>query len=489
MRDSVKVSTRRGLRLLPLVLSLGLSACMVGPEYVRPELPHGDESFKYGTGPDYIEGRTDPAFWRQFGDPLLTELVEHALTNAYDVRIAQAQLREARALRREANWQGLPDLNFNAARTRSSQSEDEFFGPDASFRKQDLYESGFDASWELDLWGGARRYREALRRDLDAQAARLADVQVLIVAETARNYLEMRGLQRRLAAARSNVEAQAETLRLTQLRLDAGSGTELDVARAQAQYQSSLALIPGLEQQLQTITGTVAFLTTRNGYELGPAMLAQVNDITLPAQLSIAPPAELLRRRPDVVAAEQDLAAATARIGVNVASLFPRVSLIGSFGYTADSAGDLGNSGSERYRFGPSLSWGLINIGETKARIAASEARAEAQLARYERVVYQALLETENTLNGYRRARITREATEAAAKASQDSQRLAKLRFDAGVADLFTVLDADRVKFDADDRLAQAQTAEATALVALYKALGGGFFEHQPQPPDVAESP
>jgi multidrug efflux system outer membrane protein len=471
-----ELSILRAWRALPLALVL--SGCTVGPDYVRPQLPHGGESFKYGNAPDYQEGRTDPAFWRLFGDPLLSELVEHALLNAYDIRIAQAQLRESRALRREANWQGLPALNFSASKTRSSQSEDEFFGPDPAFRKQDLYDAGFDTSWELDLWGGARRYREALRRDLDAGAARLADVQVLIAAETARNYLEMRGLQRRLTAARDNLDAQAQTLKLTRLRLDAGSGTELDVARAQAQFQGSMALIPGLEQQLQTITGTVAFLTTRDGYELGPQILAQVNPISLPQQLSIAPPAQLLRRRPDVVAAEQELAAATARIGVNVASLFPRVSLIGSFGAAADSAGDLISSGSERYRFGPSLSWGLINLGQTKARIAASEARAEGQLARYERVVYQALLESENTLNGYRRARITREATEAAAQASQDSQRLARLRFDAGVSDLFTVLDADRVKFDADDRLAQAQTAEATALVAVYKALGGGFFEY-----------
>lgn len=474
----LKVSIRRPLRLLPALLSLALSACMVGPDYVRPELPHGDDNFKYATAPEYVQGRTDPAFWRQFGDPLLSELVEHALANAYDVRIAQAQLREARALRREANWQGLPDLNVSAGKTRSSLSSDEAFVPDPSFSKQDLYDLGFDASWELDLWGGARRYRQGLRHDLNATAARLADVQVLIVAETARNYLEMRGLQRRLEAARANLGAQEETLRLTRVRLDAGSGTELDVARAQAQYQGSLALIPALEQQLQTTVGTVSFLTTRNGYQLGPQILAQVNPISLPEQLSIAPPAELLRRRPDVVAAEQDLMAATARVGLNVASLFPRVSLTGSFGYTASSTGDLGSASSERYRFGPSLSWGLINLGETKARIAAAEARADGQLAAYERVVYQALLETENTLNGYRRARIAREATEAAAAASQESQRLARLRFDAGVADLFTVLDADRVKFDADDRLAQAQTAEATALVALYKALGGGFFEH-----------
>lgn len=477
------------LAVLASALLVTLAGCTFGPDYVRPELPHGDGSYRYATAPEYTVGRTDPAFWRQFGDPLLTEMVEHALTHAYDVRIAAAQLREARALRREAGWQGLPDVNLSAGHTRSAISPAEFFGPDDSFRKQGLYDAGLDASWELDLWGGARRYREALARDLDASAARLADVQVLMAAETARNYLEMRGLQQRLVAAHANVAAQEETLKLTRVRLDAGSGTELDVRRAEAQYQGSLAQIPGLEQQLQTTLGTVAFLTTRNGYDLGPRLRQEVHPIHLPATLSIAPPEDLLRRRPDVVAAEADLAAATARIGVNVASLFPRVSLTGNFGYSAESAGDLGSSGAEGYRFGPSLSWGLINLGETKARIAAAEARAEAQVARYERVVYQALLETENALAGYKRARITRVATEAAAQASADAARLARVRFDAGVADLFTVLDADRVKFDADDRLAQARTAEAVALVTLYKVLGGGFFDAHAAPAEAPTPP
>lgn len=464
------------LKLTTLGLAVALLAgCKLGPDYVRPDAPHVPATYKYATAPDYQRGRVDPRFWALFGDPTLTEVVEKALARAYDVRIAEAQLRQARALRLEAKWQGLPDLDLSAGKTRSSQSEDEFFGPDASFRKQDLYDAGFDASWEIDLWGGARRYREAISADLDASAARLIDTQVLVAAETARFYLEMRGLQRRLASARENVESQAETLRLTRVRLEAGSGTELDVSRAQAQYQGSLAQIPTLEQQLQSATGTVAFLTTESGYEIGPRMLATPSTLKLPATLTIDDPAELLRRRPDVVAAERDLAAATARIGFNVAGLFPRVSISGNFGWTADGAGDLGSSSAERYRFGPSLSWGLINIGETRARIAAAEARADEQLARYERVVYQALLETENTLAGYRRARQTREAAVAAAAAAAEAARLARVRFDAGVSDFFTVLDADRVKFNAEDQQAQAETAEATALVALFKAMGGGF--------------
>lgn len=465
---------------LTAAILLALGGCAVGPDYVRPDSPLVPADYKYASAGDYQRGRVDPKFWTLFDDPTLIEVVEKALARAYDIRIAEAQFRQARALRREARWQGLPDLSLEAGKTRSSQSQAEFFGPDESFRKQDLYDLGFDASWELDLWGGARRYREAISADVQASAARLADVQVLVAAETARYYLEMRGFQRRLAAARANVESQAETLKLTRVRLDAGSGTELDVSRAEAQYQGSLAQIPALEQQLQSAAGTVAFLTTDSGYDLGPRMLSTPSQLRMPRQLAIDAPAELLRRRPDVVAAERDLAAATARIGLNVAGLFPRVSLMGGFGWTADSAGDLGDSSSERYRFGPSLSWGLINIGETRARILGAEAKADEQLARYERVVYQALLETENTLAGYRRARQTREAAAAAAAAAGEAARLARVRFDAGVSDFFVVLDAERVKFTAEDQLAQAETAEGTALVALYKAMGGGFFNSGP---------
>lgn len=496
------------LRSAPLfsaiALSLLLAGCMVGPDHVRPGLATGDtflrdETVAGGAGVRSA-ARTDgqPAtawshaadgeaeFWRRFDDPLLTRLVEDSLRANHDLRIGLARLDQARALARQSRFDLLPALTAEAGASEARASADQAPGAARDQRDGDSHDAGVRAAWELDFFGRVRRGVQAVRAGSDAAAADLATLQVAVTAEVAQAYFELRGRQAQLAVARGNAENQQGSLELVTARLDAGRGTEFDTVRARALLESTRSRIPALESEVAITMHRIAVMTGRTP----EALVAELETpLALPVLLdpiAAGAPGELLRRRPDVAAAESRLEAATARIGVATADLFPRFTLSGLIGSQSADAGDLFERDSETRVVALGVDWSFLDVGRVRARIAAAEAGAEENLARYEQTVLRALEETENALVRYRHARAELGHLQSAAEAGARGAELARLRFEGGLVDFLQVVDAERARLDAEDQLAQSQARTANALVSIYRALAGGWPERLPERIQVA---
>lgn len=461
-------------------LSAALAACTVGPEHVRPDvaLP---ATFAQATADTGAAAEAATPFWRGFGDPLLDRLVDDTLAANPDLRIALAHYDRANALLRGAKFDALPVITASAEASDTRASADQARGLERAARDARGYGASVGASWELDLFGRIRRGIEAQRAGAAASAADLAAAQVAIVGEVVRSYVELRGLQERRRVAQANADNQRETLRLVEVRFAAGGATDFDTARARAQLETTAARLPALEAQTALAMHRLAVLSGRPPgallAELSPAAPLPV----LPARLDAGTPGELLRRRPDIAAAEQRLHAATARIGVASAELFPRFTLSGLLGTHAAAAGALFERDSETHRLALGVDWSFLDVGHVRARIAASEADAAGELAHYEQAVLQALEETENALVRHAQARVEDAHLERAAADSAQAARLARMRFEAGAADLLEVLDAERVQLQAQDAFADGRTRSAVSGVALYKALAGGWPAQLPQ--------
>lgn len=461
-----------------LLSSVLLAACAVGPDYQPPEAAVA-ERFDHADAGTFSSEAAVARFWTLFEDETLERLVDDALAENHDLRIALTRVAEARALRGESRLDLAPTVSASGGYSEQRLADAEL-APGMP-RDQELYDAGFDAFWELDFFGRIRRAVEASNATLGAAEASLRDAQVIVTAEVTRSYFELRGQQQQLDVARRNVENQRETLELTVVRLEAGRGTELDTSRAQAQLSGTLATIAPLEAAVARSMHRLGVLTGREPGALR-GVLAPSRDLpVIPRIAAVGDPAGLLRRRPDIRIAERELAASTARVGVAVADLFPRVTFTGTVGYAADSFDGLGDSGSDSYFIGPGISWAAFDLGRVRARIAGSKARAEGALLRYQQSVLRALEETENSLVSHARARQRLTHAEDAAEASGKAAELARLRFEGGTSDFLQVLDAERTRLDAEDRLAQTRTEAATSLIAVYKSLGGGW-ENSPLP-------
>jgi multidrug efflux system outer membrane protein len=457
------------------VLCCGLAACAIGPDYREPIAPVSDDFIAAPQALAAAEVRAE--FWTLFNDATLNELMRLALAENKDLDIARANLRASRAALRLVGFDAYPTVTARADHFHRLRSEHELPGVDRDAREGDDVDAGFDASWEIDLFGRVRRGREAARATEQAAVAQYRDVQVSVTAEVARNYFVLRGLQNQLAVNSRNADNQSQTLRITRARLDAGRGTELDTSRAEAQLQTTLAGIPPLRAAVATTMYRLAVLTGREPSALLATLDPAQSLPVLPALTGIGTPAALLRRRPDVRAAERNLAAATARIGIAVGDLFPRVTLLGSGGFVADSVGRLGDPGTDAYSFGPAISWAALDLGRVRARIGVARAQTDGALASYEAAVLNALEDTNAALVSYRHAQDRRELLEQAAVASTRAANLARQRFEGGLADFLNVLNAERDALTLEDSLAQSRTQTATSLIALYKALGGGWIE------------
>jgi outer membrane protein, multidrug efflux system len=453
------------------VLAALASACAVGPDY-RPPRPETDAAFAGQSLLETSADAPDAQWWKRFGDPLLDQLVGDALVANHSIAAAEARLKEARAARREQAWNFLPTPTARASASSERQSLGGTPGAVPSPREYDLYEAAFDASWELDLFGRVRRGDQAARATLAAAHASRDDLRLSVVAELARNYFELRGAQQQLAVAERNAGNQQRALDLVKARLDAGRGTALDTARAEAQIETTLASVPPLETAVARARHRIEVLVGKRPGQLTEVLSKPAPLPGLPDTLSIADPASLLRRRPDLRVAERQLAATSARIGVAMADLFPRLTLNGSLGLKALDFDALDDGGNDFRRFGPSLTWAFLDIGHVQQRIRAAGARHEAAYANYEQAVLLALEDVENALSAFARERRREQHLAAAARASVLAADLATQRFEGGIADFLTALDAYRTALEAEDRLAASQTTAATALVSLYKSLG-----------------
>lgn len=473
------ITVRRGATYLILVVLIAivgvlatLGGCAVGPDYHRPATTVASSFDGTAQGP-FAGSETQAQFWTQFSDATLNELIQQALVENHDLRIALGHLMEARAEHREAKFDLAPTVTAAGGFNRERYSGIE--SPTGAPLDLKYYDAGFDAFWELDLFGRVRRVIEARRAALEGAEAGLQDAQVSVTAEVARSYFELRGEQTELAVARRNVENQRATLDLTRARLDAGRVTQFDTARAQEQLSATLATIGPLEASTARSIHRLAVLTGRAPNDLNE-LLQPTRDLPLlPELAAVGDPAGLLRRRPDIRIAERQLAQSTALVGVAVGDLFPKVTFTGNFTYSAPEVGSFGDAASRGYLIGPSISWAAFDLGRVQARIAASRARSDVALATYEQAVLRALEETEDALVTHARTRDSLKDASAAADASRTAAQIARARYEGGMVDFLDVLDAERTQLAAEDRLAQSRTDAATSLISLYKALGGGW--------------
>ncbi|HNP36071.1 MAG TPA: efflux transporter outer membrane subunit, partial [Woeseiaceae bacterium] len=391
----------------PFLLSfaaLSLVACAVGPDYERPETV-APEHFARADAPFYTPGNVQNDFWRQFNDPMLTGLIDDTLAANHDLRIALSRYDRARALLTNAGLDRWPTVTAKAAAADQRVSAAQLPDGSRSQRDYESYDAAITAAWEVDFFGRVRRNVEAERANAEASAADLAAAQVSVVAELAQSYFRLRGLQQQLAVASSNADNQRNSLLLVNARLDAGSGTQLDVAQAQRQLASTEALIPALESDIAVTAHRIAVLSGRQPEALISELEQPAALPTLPTSIPTGVPGELLRRRPDVIAAERRLASATAQIGVATADLFPRFTLGGLIGTQAIDTAVLFERDSETRAVALGIDWSFLDVGRVRTRIAAADADAAGDLARYEQTVLLALEETENALVRYARLR------------------------------------------------------------------------------------
>ncbi|RPD85271.1 efflux transporter outer membrane subunit [Luteimonas sp. 100069] len=478
----------------PLITALAaalLAACAVGPEHVRPSMAV-PETFEGSDVPDATAATAnaavgtaatavaDTAFWRAFGDPQLNALVEDTLVANHDLRIALARFDRANALLRGRRFDRLPTIDASGTAASNRASADQVPGVPRDARDTDSFDIGIGASWELDLFGRVRRSVEAGRADVAASAEDLRALQVAIVGEVATAYLDLRGLQERLRVATENAGNQQQTLALVQARREAGQDSGFDSARASAQAASTSARIPVLEAEIAVATHRIAVLTGRTPEALRAQLTAPRALPAVPRSIDPGTPADLLRVRPDVAAAEHRLHSATARVGVATADLFPRLTLGGLIGSQAGDIDALFGRDSETRLVALGIDWSFLDIGRVRARIAAADADAEMELARYQQTVLRALEDTGNALVRFNRAHDADVELERAARDSAHAAQLARMRFDAGATGLLDVLDAERSQLQAEDAFAAGRTRTATDAVALYRALAGGWPQTLP---------
>jgi outer membrane protein, multidrug efflux system len=461
-------------------IALGLAAilagCAVGPDYHQPETPV-DGHFANAHEPGFEEASTVERYWTGFADPLLNGLIDDALAHNTDLALAAANLQAARAASRLAGFDQYPTVAATGRYTHSLVSQQQLPGVDRHDREFDTAQAGFDGLWELDLFGRVRRNVEAARADLGASEATLRDARVSIIAEVARDYFILRGLQDQLDLTLRNADNQLQSLKLTRTRLEAGRGNELDTARAEAQWQTTLASVPSLQASIATTMYRLSVLTGRQPTALADRLSPTGPQPVLPALNAIGTPEQMLRHRPDVRIAERKLAGATARVGVATADLFPKVTLVGEVGYWAPSISDFGKTEARYFSAGPSISWAAFDLGRVRARISSAKAETDAAVAVYEGAVLRALEDTEDTLINYGRAQTRREALRVAAAASVKAADLAHRRFEGGLIDFLQVLDAERTALSSELLLSQGRTDAATSLIAVYKALGAGWAQ------------
>ena len=452
----------------PALLAL-VAACTVGPKYREPEL-ETPAKFDQATA----EATAEPAgsrLWSGFGSRELDALITRALAANTTIAQSLARLNEARALSGLSVYSWFPTVTASAGHDRSQFSTDDPLAPGGI--RVDSYRAGFDASWEIDLFGSLRNEYHAVDRRVQARTASLADAQLSIIAETAQTWFSLVGARATLALRREQLVNLEDNVKILDARVRAGSSSALDFAQAEAQRRAVAASVPTAEAELVRQEQRLAVLTAWPIETLRANLSPTVELPPLPALAATGTPEEWMKRRPDIRAAERELAATYSDIGDEMAEYFPKITLLGSFGWTSQSRDRLGEPETERWSYGPALTWSFLDFGRIHQRVKAAEARRDGQLAAYQETVLKALEETENALARFRAANQSAEELRLGAEAAADAARLARKRYDVGAGDYLAVLIADRQKLDFEDQHVQAETRRATALAAVYKALAG----------------
>jgi len=519
---------RAGVRRLSpgfgsMLLATILCGCTVGPRYQPPKYTSAPAFGELGAPVNTNEPVAD--WWREFHDPELDRLIDGVLRSNIDLQIAAARIRESRSQRNIAAADLFPQVDADSSYARSlgsknvvlplggssgsgggspkmvsratPRAESESGGssagggslganplgsPPSPFGKgglpgatTDLYQVGFDASWEIDVFGGKRRAVEAATAAAAAVAESRHALQVSLVAETARDYLELRGAQERLRIARDNLAAQNDVLTLTRSKQSVGLDTDLDVARAASEVAATESSLAPLEADARKLVHALSTLAGREPNELVPE-LAEAKPVPAePPEVPVGLPSQLLKRRADIREAERQIAEANARIGVAKADLFPKFALIGSAGLDSSSAANLFNWESKYFLISPTVAWRIFDAGRIMANIHLQEANKQEAALQYRGAILKALREVEDALTGYASERVRRNHLSEELRQDQRVLELARQRYDKGLADFLIVLDAERNVLASQDAMARSEVSVATELVALYKSLGGGW--------------
>ncbi len=506
-----------------------LAGCSVGPNYHRPDVEVGAHFGELKAGASGgAEAPPTSDWWRSFKDPELDHLIAEALSENYDLRLAATRIREARYQRSIIAADLFPNIDADAGYLRARGSKNvilplgggggsgdppgdpptpgrgsasssastssgasssggqvganPFASPLTPFGKgglpgvtASLYQVGFDSNWELDVFGGTRRRLEAAAADLGAAVENWRDMTVTLLAEVARNYLELRGTQQRLDIARKNLAAENETLALTRSRARAGLTSQADVTRAAAEVALTTATIPPLEAAARRSIHSLSTLLAKEPTALNRELNEEKPLPIAPPEVPVGLPSELLRRRPDIRRAERQMAAATARVGSAQADLFPKFALTGSIGLDSTSTGNLFDWQSHYFLVSPTVTWRVFDAGRILSNLALQKANRQESLLQYRSTILTALREVEDALVAYATEHEHRAALAEALAQNQESFELVRQQYEHGLANFIEVLDAQRNVLTAEDQLAQSDQSIATDLVALYKALGGGW--------------
>ncbi len=449
-----------------------VTACTVGPRYEEPEMPMPG-NFDQAAA----EATAQPAgskLWAGFGSAELDALITRALAANTTIAQAAARLAETRALSGLSTSAYFPTVVTIAGRERAQISGGEPFAPPGGLLT-DTYRAGFDASWEIDLFGSLRNENRAIRRRVEADTASLADAQLSIVAETAQAWFSMIGARERLTLRRQQLANLEDNVRILNARVNAGHSNALDLAQAEAQMRGVAASVPLAEADLVREEQRLAVLTAWPVATLREHTSPATMIPALPLLVATGTPEEWMKRRPDIRAAERELAASYADIGDEIAEYFPHIELLGTFGWTAGSREEIGERPAERWSYGPFITWNFLNFNRIRQNVNAAEARRDGAVARYQETILQALEETENALAGFRAANQSEDELRQGELAAAEAARLARRRYEVGAGDYLAVLVSERAKLDFEDQHVQSETQRATALAALYKALAGDF--------------
>lgn len=464
-----------------------LAGCTaVGPNYTGPPpstatataaWPSADDS---EPGPAMVADEPPQAWWHEVGDAALDELVSAAVAANYDLRIATTNVEAARAILARVRTRQAPTIDVGGTVNEQRLSSSFPIRGDSHNRLSSSTSGVFSTnlSWEIDLFGRVRRTIEAASADLGSLEALRNSVTVSVLAAVARAYVDLRGSQLRLDVAHRNVAVQEQTLALVDILLTEGAATELDLARARTQLLTSRARIPALEARSRAAANRLTTLTARPPGALDATVGAwqPLPELArLPEFVAVGSPADLLRRRPDIEAAERALAAASARIGVATADLFPTVSFGASVGVSAVPLSNIIDAGAPFFSLGPSITWNVFNRGAIYASISQADSNAGANLARYEATVTRALEEVDTAISAYRNQRLVRMQLSEALESSRLAANLARLRYREGVENFLDVLDAERNLLVVEDQLAVSGIRVAQNLVDIHLALGGGW--------------
>ncbi|MCC6487218.1 MAG: efflux transporter outer membrane subunit [Candidatus Hydrogenedentes bacterium] len=535
------------MRIVPLmtlaILAALLSGCMVGPDYKAPDLAPPEQWSEPLEGGASANAPTFEEWWAVFGDEMLNSLVKRAAAGSYDLRAVEARLREVRTYEDVAGAALWPQVNANAAYQRSQTQEIEtpkarkssasvtltpnglagvsisrspFGSAGPSFttvpdltgegnssltirsgsgvstqmpdRQNDLYRAGFDATWELDVFGGIRREMEASRADTQSVEELRRDVLVSVAAEVARNYFILRSSQNRLEIANKNIDAQTRSLDLARSRFERGLTSELDVKFAEAELASSKSVVPSLEASIQWAIHRLGVLIGSTPGALQEELAAKAPLAKTPPEVPVGLPVDIIRHRPDVRSAERAIAAATARIGAAKADLYPHFVLTGSLTGSSSTFDGITRGANTLWSFGPGIRWPVFDGGRIRANIRVQDARQEQAIVAYEQTVMLALEEVENALVAYAKEQNRLLSLREAVEANRRALEIAKQLYDNGLVNFLNVIDAERSLFANEDQLTQSETVVLTNLVALYKALGGGWEQFYPEQDPAEDS-